>query len=129
MKRALCAAGGGEPALSIETIEEAVVEAFNVSRRDMPGGRPGLRINNYPSYVRQARKAAIYLCRKLTDESPAGIGARFGFAARTVGGVTRTVERLIDSDPAFAACLGGALSLLQADFGHDDSPKKKLPQS
>lgn len=129
MERALCAAGGGEPALSIETIEEAVVEAFNVSRRDMPGGRPELRINNYPSYVRQARKAAIYLCRKLTDEPPAGIGARFGFAARTVGGVTRTVERLIDSDPAFAACLGGALSLLQAGFGHDDSPQKKLPQS
>lgn len=108
---------GGEPVISIDAIEAAVAEAFNVSRRDLSGGRTPLRINDYPTCVRQARKAATYLSRKLTDEPAARVGARFGFAASTVSGVPKLVERLVDSDPEFAACLGGALRRLQAPLG------------
>ena len=100
--------------ISIDAIEEAVSGAFNICRTDLRGDRPHLRINDYPSSVRRARQAAVYLCRKLTGESPAQIGARLGFAASTVLGLSRRVEELVSNDPDFAARLAEALRHLQA---------------
>jgi chromosomal replication initiation ATPase DnaA len=53
---------------SIEAIQQAVAAAFRISVKDLVGGRPKLQINNYPDDVRVARKAALYLCCKLTED-------------------------------------------------------------
>jgi chromosomal replication initiation ATPase DnaA len=57
-------------ALSIESIQQAVAEAFEVRIADLSGRRPTLQINNYPEQARKARKAALYLCRELTKHMP-----------------------------------------------------------
>ena len=81
---------------SIEAIQQAVATVFKISVKDMVGGRPTLQINNYPEDVRAARKAAEYLCSKLTDDSAERIAERFGRKRSLVRDAVNAVEQLID---------------------------------
>jgi chromosomal replication initiation ATPase DnaA len=64
-----CPGSANAEAPSIEAIQQAVAEAFEVSIDDLSGRRPTLQINNYPEEVRKARNAAFYLCRELTKHN------------------------------------------------------------
>jgi len=98
---------------SIETIQQAVAAVFKISAKDMVGGRPTLQINNYPEDVRAARKAAIYLCCKLTDNRPERIAERFGRKRPLVRHAVKAVEHLIDRDAEFAGRMAKAVQLIE----------------
>ena len=102
---------------SIEAIQQAVAAAFRISVKDLVGGRPKLQINNYPDDVRMARKAALYLCCKLTEDSAARIAERFGRKRPAVRHAIRAVEQLVDCDADFAGRMAAAARLVGLDCG------------
>jgi chromosomal replication initiator protein len=83
----------GEPAeVSVERIQETVIERFGISLQELTGDRRSQSIV-YP------RQVAMYLCRELTDSSLPKIGKKFGGRDHTtVIHATSKIAKLIKED-------------------------------
>ncbi|MEO8289410.1 MAG: chromosomal replication initiator protein DnaA [Gaiellaceae bacterium] len=83
---------GELPEVSIERIQETVVERFSMSIQELTGDRRSQAIV-YP------RQVAMYLCRELTDSSLPKIGKKFGGRDHTtVIHATSKIAKLIQED-------------------------------
>jgi chromosomal replication initiator protein len=83
---------GEMPEISIEQIQETVVERFGISAQELTGDRRSQAIV-YP------RQVAMYLCRELTDSSLPKIGKKFGGRDHTtVIHATSKIAKLIKED-------------------------------
>jgi len=83
---------GELPEVSVERIQEAVVERFGISLQELTGDRRSQSIV-YP------RQVAMYLCRELTDSSLPKIGKKFGGRDHTtVIHATSKIAKLIKED-------------------------------
>jgi chromosomal replication initiator protein len=83
---------GEMPEISIEQIQQTVVERFSMSLQELTGDRRSQQIV-YP------RQVAMYLCRELTDSSLPKIGKKFGGRDHTtVIHATSKIAKLIQED-------------------------------
>jgi chromosomal replication initiator protein len=83
---------GEIPEISVEQIQETVVERFGMSLQELTGDRRSQSIV-YP------RQVAMYLCRELTDNSLPKIGKKFGGRDHTtVIHATSKIAKLIQED-------------------------------
>jgi chromosomal replication initiator protein len=83
---------GEMPEVSVERIQEAVIERFGISLQELTGDRRAQSIV-YP------RQVAMYLCRELTDSSLPKIGKKFGGRDHTtVIHATSKIAKLIKED-------------------------------
>jgi chromosomal replication initiator protein len=83
---------GEMPEVSVERIQEAVIERFGISLHELTGDRRSQAIV-YP------RQVAMYLCRELTDSSLPKIGKKFGGRDHTtVIHATSKIAKLIKED-------------------------------
>jgi chromosomal replication initiator protein len=83
---------GELPEVSVERIQEAVVERFEITLQELTGDRRSQAIV-YP------RQVAMYLCRELTDSSLPKIGKKFGGRDHTtVIHATSKIAKLIKED-------------------------------
>jgi chromosomal replication initiator protein len=83
---------GELPEVSVERIQETVVERFGISLQELTGDRRSQAIV-YP------RQVAMYLCRELTDSSLPKIGKKFGGRDHTtVIHATSKIAKLIQED-------------------------------
>ena len=83
---------GELPEVSVERIQEAVIERFGISLQELTGDRRAQSIV-YP------RQVAMYLCRELTDSSLPKIGKKFGGRDHTtVIHATSKIAKLIKED-------------------------------
>jgi chromosomal replication initiator protein len=83
---------GELPEVSVERIQETVVERFGISLQELTGDRRSQSIV-YP------RQVAMYLCRELTDSSLPKIGKKFGGRDHTtVIHATSKIAKLIQED-------------------------------
>jgi chromosomal replication initiator protein len=83
---------GETPEISVERIQETVVERFGMSMQELVGDRRSQSIV-YP------RQVAMYLCRELTDSSLPKIGKKFGGRDHTtVIHATSKIAKLIQED-------------------------------
>ena len=83
---------GEMPEISIEQIQQTVVERFGMTMQELTGDRRSQSIV-YP------RQVAMYLCRELTDSSLPKIGKRFGGRDHTtVIHATSKIAKLIRED-------------------------------
>ncbi|MGH3058906.1 MAG: chromosomal replication initiator protein DnaA [Gaiellaceae bacterium] len=83
---------GDVPEISVERIQETVVERFGISLQELTGDRRSQAIV-YP------RQVAMYLCRELTDSSLPKIGKKFGGRDHTtVIHATSKIAKLIQED-------------------------------
>jgi chromosomal replication initiator protein len=83
---------GEMPEISVEQIQQTVVERFGISLHELTGDRRSQSIV-YP------RQVAMYLCRELTDSSLPKIGKKFGGRDHTtVIHATSKIAKLIQED-------------------------------
>jgi chromosomal replication initiator protein len=83
---------GEAPEISVERIQEEVIERFGISMQELTGDRRSQSIV-YP------RQVAMYLCRELTDSSLPKIGKKFGGRDHTtVIHATSKIAKLIQED-------------------------------
>ena len=83
---------GEMPEISVEQIQQTVVERFGMSMQELTGDRRSQQIV-YP------RQVAMYLCRELTDSSLPKIGKQFGGRDHTtVIHATSKIAKLIRED-------------------------------
>ena len=83
---------GEIPEISIEQIQQTVVERFGMTMQELTGDRRSQQIV-YP------RQVAMYLCRELTDSSLPKIGKKFGGRDHTtVIHATSKIAKLIKED-------------------------------
>jgi chromosomal replication initiator protein len=83
---------GEPPEVSVERIQETVIERFGISMQELVGDRRSQSIV-YP------RQVAMYLCRELTDSSLPKIGKKFGGRDHTtVIHATSKIAKLIQED-------------------------------
>ena len=83
---------GEMPEISIEQIQQIIVERFSMSMQELTGDRRSQQIV-YP------RQVAMYLCRELTDSSLPKIGKKFGGRDHTtVIHATSKIAKLIKED-------------------------------
>ncbi|HEX2045861.1 MAG TPA: chromosomal replication initiator protein DnaA [Gaiellaceae bacterium] len=83
---------GEMPEISVEQIQQTVVERFGISLGELTGDRRSQSIV-YP------RQVAMYLCRELTDSSLPKIGKKFGGRDHTtVIHATSKIAKLIQED-------------------------------
>jgi len=83
---------GEIPEISVEQIQETVVERFGMTMQELTGDRRSQSIV-YP------RQVAMYLCRELTDSSLPKIGKKFGGRDHTtVIHATSKIAKLIQED-------------------------------
>ena len=83
---------GEIPEISVEQIQETVVERFGMTLQELTGDRRSQQIV-YP------RQVAMYLCRELTDSSLPKIGKKFGGRDHTtVIHATSKIAKLIKED-------------------------------
>jgi chromosomal replication initiator protein len=83
---------GEMPEISVEQIQQTVVERFGISVQELTGDRRSQSIV-YP------RQVAMYLCRELTDSSLPKIGKKFGGRDHTtVIHATSKIAKLIKED-------------------------------
>ena len=83
---------GEMPEISVEQIQQTVVERFGMSMGELTGDRRSQSIV-YP------RQVAMYLCRELTDSSLPKIGKKFGGRDHTtVIHATSKIAKLIQED-------------------------------
>jgi chromosomal replication initiator protein len=83
---------GEMPEISVEQIQQTVVERFNMTMQELTGDRRSQQIV-YP------RQVAMYLCRELTDSSLPKIGKKFGGRDHTtVIHATSKIAKLIKED-------------------------------
>ncbi len=83
---------GEMPEISVEQIQQTVVERFGMTMQELTGDRRSQQIV-YP------RQVAMYLCRELTDSSLPKIGKKFGGRDHTtVIHATSKIAKLIKED-------------------------------
>ena len=82
---------GEMPEISVEQIQQTVVERFGMSMQELTGDRRSQQIV-YP------RQVAMYLCRELTDSSLPKIGQFGGRDHTTVIHATSKIAKLIRED-------------------------------
>jgi chromosomal replication initiator protein len=83
---------GAAPEISVERIQEEVIDRFGISMQELTGDRRSQSIV-YP------RQVAMYLCRELTDSSLPKIGKKFGGRDHTtVIHATSKIAKLIQED-------------------------------
>jgi chromosomal replication initiator protein len=83
---------GELPEVSVERIQEAVIDRFGITLQELTGDRRSQAIV-YP------RQVAMYLCRELTDNSLPKIGKKFGGRDHTtVIHATSKIAKLIKED-------------------------------
>ena len=83
---------GEAPEISVERIQEEVIERFGITMQELTGDRRSQSIV-YP------RQVAMYLCRELTDSSLPKIGKKFGGRDHTtVIHATSKIAKLIQED-------------------------------
>ncbi|MDQ4082051.1 MAG: chromosomal replication initiator protein DnaA [Actinomycetota bacterium] len=83
---------GDAPEISVERIQEAIVDRFGITMQELTGDRRSQAIV-YP------RQVAMYLCRELTDSSLPKIGKKFGGRDHTtVIHATSKIAKLIKED-------------------------------
>jgi chromosomal replication initiator protein len=83
---------GERPELTVEQIQQTVIEHFSISLQELTGERRSQSIV-YP------RQVAMYLCRELTDSSLPKIGKKFGGRDHTtVIHATSKIAKLIRED-------------------------------
>jgi chromosomal replication initiator protein len=83
---------GELPEVSVERIQETVIDRFGISMQELVGDRRSQSIV-YP------RQVAMYLCRELTDSSLPKIGKKFGGRDHTtVIHATSKIARLLKED-------------------------------
>ncbi|TMJ96778.1 MAG: chromosomal replication initiator protein DnaA [Actinobacteria bacterium] len=83
---------GEAPEVSVERIQQTVIERFGISMQELTGERRSQSIV-YP------RQVAMYLCRELTDSSLPKIGKKFGGRDHTtVIHATSKIAKLIQED-------------------------------
>jgi chromosomal replication initiator protein len=83
---------GERPEISVEQIQQTVVDRFGMSMQELTGDRRSQQIV-YP------RQVAMYLCRELTDSSLPKIGRQFGGRDHTtVIHATSKIAKLIRED-------------------------------
>jgi chromosomal replication initiator protein len=83
---------GEMPEISVEHIQQTVVERFGITAQELTGDRRSQSIV-YP------RQVAMYLCRELTDSSLPKIGKKFGGRDHTtVIHATSKIAKLIKED-------------------------------
>jgi chromosomal replication initiator protein len=83
---------GEMPEISVEQIQQTVVERFGITAQELTGDRRSQSIV-YP------RQVAMYLCRELTDSSLPKIGKKFGGRDHTtVIHATSKIAKLIKED-------------------------------
>jgi chromosomal replication initiator protein len=83
---------GEMPEISVEQIQQTVIERFGISAQELTGDRRSQSIV-YP------RQVAMYLCRELTDSSLPKIGKKFGGRDHTtVIHATSKIAKLIQED-------------------------------
>jgi chromosomal replication initiator protein len=83
---------GEAPEISVERIQEEIIERFGISMHELTGHRRSQSIV-YP------RQVAMYLCRELTDSSLPKIGKKFGGRDHTtVIHATSKIAKLIQED-------------------------------
>ena len=83
---------GEMPEVSVERIQEAVIERFGITLQELTGDRRSQAVV-YP------RQVAMYLCRELTDSSLPKIGKKFGGRDHTtVIHATSKIAKLIKED-------------------------------
>jgi len=83
---------GELPEVSVERIQETVIDRFGISMHELVGDRRSQSIV-YP------RQVAMYLCRELTDSSLPKIGKKFGGRDHTtVIHATSKIARLLQED-------------------------------
>jgi len=83
---------GEPPEVSVERIQETVIDRFGISMQELVGERRSQSIV-YP------RQVAMYLCRELTDSSLPKIGKKFGGRDHTtVIHATSKIAKLIQED-------------------------------
>jgi chromosomal replication initiator protein len=83
---------GELPEVSVERIQETVIDRFGISMQELVGDRRSQSIV-YP------RQVAMYLCRELTDSSLPKIGKKFGGRDHTtVIHATSKIARLLQED-------------------------------
>jgi len=83
---------GELPEVSVERIQETVIDRFGISMQELVGDRRSQAIV-YP------RQVAMYLCRELTDSSLPKIGKKFGGRDHTtVIHATSKIARLLKED-------------------------------
>jgi chromosomal replication initiator protein len=83
---------GEIPEISVEQIQQTVVERFGITAQELTGDRRSQSIV-YP------RQVAMYLCRELTDSSLPKIGKKFGGRDHTtVIHATSKIAKLIKED-------------------------------
>lgn len=81
------------PELTIEGIQKAICDYYNVKIGD-------LKAKRRTQSIALPRQVAMYLCRKHTDTSFPGIGAKFGGRDHsTVIHASKTIEQRIKDDP------------------------------
>jgi chromosomal replication initiator protein len=83
---------GELPEVSVERIQETIIDRFGISMQELVGDRRSQSIV-YP------RQVAMYLCRELTDSSLPKIGKKFGGRDHTtVIHATSKIAKLIQED-------------------------------
>ena len=83
---------GEVPEISVERIQETVIDRFGITMQELTGERRSQSIV-YP------RQVAMYLCRELTDSSLPKIGKKFGGRDHTtVIHATSKIARLLQED-------------------------------
>jgi chromosomal replication initiator protein len=84
---------GAEREITVESIQKTICDFFNIKLGDLKAHR---RTQN----LALPRQVAMYLCRKYTETSFPGIGAKFGNRDHsTVIHAAKTIERKIKEDP------------------------------
>jgi chromosomal replication initiator protein len=83
-----------EPKLDIDIIQQHVAESFHIRLID-------LKSKKRTQHLAFCRQVAMYLCRKLTDNSFPAIGVRFGRDHSTVIHACNLIAGRVDNDGAF----------------------------
>lgn len=93
--------------LSVDAIQKAVAEFFELQVRDLTGSKR-------PKNIAEPRMIAMYLCRKLTNVSQQEIGAAFGGRTHaTVIHATKQVEELCRTNENFKRSVSAIQRKLQ----------------
>ncbi len=91
-----CAHGEAAPQVTIRAVIDATADAFDVNPTVLSS-------HSRIQAVSLPRKVAMYLCRELTHESLKTIGFQFNRDYATVIASEKSIERLIETDPALAS--------------------------
>ncbi len=81
-----------QQALTLDSIQKAVAEFFDVRMADMSSKRR-------PQAVAQPRQVAMYLCRRLTSASSPEVAVAFGKTHATILHACTQIEKRIATDP------------------------------